>query len=170
MHGECTQIVTTPTRIVSGTKTTRMTDPFVAVERAISVGWASSDLSKFFPASAPLLEFDLQEPRSSSYPGSNPGYSKPSGLSTSAKAGISIGVLCVCVLSGILILLLRRARRHYKRRKQSDVFSAEKASCSGAELSGQQISEAHGHSKPAEADSSHVLVELDGGWYRNGMP
>lgn len=55
-NGACFTTITTPTTVVSKAPTQILiTETFVAVDWAVIVDWASSDLNKFVPASAPAL-------------------------------------------------------------------------------------------------------------------
>jgi LPXTG-motif cell wall-anchored protein len=102
---------------------------FVAVLPQIDVQWASSDLSLFTPASAPVLpaasisKFEalttsaatstLQSGTQTSSPTSKASAGS-NGLSTGAEAGIGVGIAIAVLLliSGIIYFVFRRRRRN----------------------------------------------------------
>jgi hypothetical protein len=92
----------------------------------VAVTWEASDLSRFTPASAPLLaapvktgqSADIGQPTSSAQVSSAGGTSggtsrRTNGLiSTGVRAGIGVGIgLFVLIVAGIASLFLRRRRR-----------------------------------------------------------
>ena len=180
MSGGCARIVTTPTVVVVGWTlesllnytvftpkvTSTITHPFIAADDVIIVGWASSDLEKFTPASAPLLK--AVDTATSHHNQSNvSSASTPSGLTAETKGWIALGtiggVLCLVVFG----FLLARARRHHVEEKRKLLHAAEMGGQLGRnkfESDGSAIFEADEECKPAEADPSCIRAELEGNW------
>jgi hypothetical protein len=114
---------------VDGSSTTTITPSisFVAYQWPLSVEWASSDLSLFTPASAPVIASDATSTIASGtdtaitsgarQSGQIPAATTRSatsdtGLSTGATAGIAVGavVAVIAVLAGILFWWFKRRR------------------------------------------------------------
>lgn len=102
----CKSLGTTATILAINENTNKtIQPPYSLLDWPFIIAWASSDLNKFTPASAPLV---LTE--STGGPGSS------SGLSTGEKAGIGVGVAVGCIaLIALLIFLLIFRRRHRQR-------------------------------------------------------
>ncbi|KAK4574068.1 hypothetical protein LTR86_001829 [Recurvomyces mirabilis] len=128
----CSMYVATSTTVRSGTYTTEVPfSNFIALQWPISVQWASSDLARFTPASAPVL---VQTQTSSTVSGRSTSSATASttssvssvsaaaatssaagggGLSTGAQAGIGAGIGALALaLIGLGIWFLLRRRRN----------------------------------------------------------
>ena len=189
----CASTVTTPTIVEMKAGTTiSISTAFVEVEWVVKVVWESSDLSVFTPKSAPLLPLSSQAvsgndssvpnpTRKKQHPSgtagdhsSTSGNSSAAGHSSGAKAGIGVGVpIAALALLVAIVLCIRYRRRKSPRNEPSNGRQPESqteyptadAEESASEMpGGSQIHEAHGTSKPAEADPSTMRAELDSGW------
>ena len=159
LTGSCFAIITTSADVVISGHTTPYTSPFTAFASTIAVAWASHDLPKFTPSSAPLVQAKQAASTSQS-------------LSTGAKAGIGVGVAIagiVLLALGIWALFRRKKKRKYEEQPFVDPKpelpggDAEKKSTILAEL-GQDRAEVAGVGKPAELDPD-VRHELEGDWH-----
>ena len=114
-------------------KTTGLNGDYVFEYPPITVAWASSDLSKFDPPSAPLLAYRsayVTVSSAASEPTQQPGASatkhpakatgstasgtstESGGLSTGAKAGIGVGIAVVALIAiGALVWFLLKKRK-----------------------------------------------------------
>ena len=177
--------VVTDTMIVANANASMTLPKFdvLLVEAPIRVGWQSSDLDLFTPASAPLFQnaYLLTAATTDtttiiSTPTFIPASAGKTGrvvaptnksdfLSKGDKAGIGVGVALAClfVAVGILVVMHRNRRRSSLRRRAEKDTSAPGIR-DRANLDGTQIYEASPHSRPAEADSTS-RAELEGGWH-----
>lgn len=157
----CAKIVTTPTLVVVDSLTITRTKPFVAGEYPIEVAWQTSDLDSFTPASAPLLK--AVEPTNTSQNSE----STSSSLSTGTKASIAVGSIFGLLLLVALAILLARARKHHIKRTEGRSMAAplgDSVMPAKVESDSRAIFEANEDCNPAEADFSHMRVELEGDW------
>lgn len=160
--------VSTPALVISGNRTTTMTEPFIATDYPVLIAWHSADLDDFTPASAPLLKAATSSPSSTytSHTGQHKAMPKSSsGPTAGINAAISIGSLCGLLLLMVCWFLLSRMRRgHIERKQMLASHGPETTSLTNrVEADGCSIFEAESH--PAEADHSHVRAELAGSWH-----
>lgn len=169
----CGTIVTTDTVVVIES-TTRTTQNFVAMESMIMIVWASDDLDRFTPASAPLLQaVDRTTPAPKKTATTHSGDkstsgSTASGLTAETKAWIAVGTIGAVVFFTVLGFLLALARRHHmaKRRTSVNTATVDREIVPGkAESDSSGVFEADDESKPAEADASNTRAELEGDWH-----
>lgn len=136
----CTSTVTAATSIINAAGNTGTTSNFVAADWYIRVAWASSDLSSFSPASAPVTTAQQTSTPSSASSGvaalsstatsqsaassrtatasahrSSAAANNGGGLSTGAQAGIGVGVaLAALALLAALVFWFMHKRRKDK--------------------------------------------------------
>jgi hypothetical protein len=106
-------------------KTVDLSSTFVGYQWPLSVEWASSDLSMFTPASAPLLaatqssgilDLGSMAPVGTETPSQSSAVDHSSSLSTGAKAGIGVSVAVAgAMIIGALVLWFFRRRVMRKR-------------------------------------------------------
>ena len=104
---------------------------FVAMQWPISVEWASSDLARFTPASAPMIQIDAASTiaqltgtvmsggpgRTGTVPASG-----EAGMSTGEAAGVAVGsiVVLLAIVTGILCWICRRRRTRHRTPDETD--------------------------------------------------
>ena len=181
----CVSQVTTPTIVAKNPYTNMsMTKPFWVLVPPIVVTWQSKDLSLFTPSGAPTMNYvevlptsatshntPASRPSTASRPsGASPksgGGSRHQGLSGGQIAGIVIGILSFLGIAGILVaFLIRRRRRNRPVHTPNDASASDDHDpkiVNKPEIDGSSIHEITGASKPAEADPSHAISELEGG-------
>jgi hypothetical protein len=145
---------------------------FTALGEQIPIAWAASDLPNFTPASAALLQMEVQTSTLGSGPTltSTPSLASTSGLSAGAKAGMGVGIACgVLLLVAVLGYVSHRRTRKARgivqpRQGMSELqgHGVERRLELGSES---QIQEIGNMKELAEADHTHVRYEVEGIWH-----
>jgi C4-dicarboxylate-specific signal transduction histidine kinase len=145
---------------------------FTALGEQIPIAWAARDLPRFTPASAALLQMEIQTSTSESGPTltSTPSSASPSGLSADTKVGMGVGIAC-----GVLLLVATLVCLFHKRTRKARGIAQPSQAMS--ELQGHgverrlelgsesQIREIGNMKELAEADHTHVRYEVEGIWH-----
>jgi hypothetical protein len=169
----CQGLISAHTLIVDSAVSTAQHDiTFTALGEQIPIAWAASDLPRFTPASAALLQIAFQTSTlgSGSTAMSTPSSVSKSGLSAGAMAGMGVGVAC-----GLLLLVAVLGKLFYKRTRKARVITQPSQAMSELQDHGEerrvelgsesQIQEIGSSKVLAEADHTHVRHELEGVWY-----
>lgn len=138
-HPACYSTVAPTAVVVSTYDTSYVSTTFTGWDWVVQVMWASSDLTSFTPASAPVLGITTSTSTgttttTSSTSTNNTDTGAQNGLSGGAIAGIVIGVLVgIVALLGILYFFLRRRRQRMRPTSAPPAYTADaKAPFEGA--------------------------------------
>ena len=180
--GACASVVTTPTIVAQNAFTNAsVSGTYLAIHYPIEVTWQSKDLGLFTPYGAPTMDYKGVIPTSASSASRSSIASRTNSasmssnsthrhrshhaLSTGGIAGIAVGIALFVGLVVVLLGFLQRQKRRRKCRDESagteSVYDVKDRRISEAD--GTPLNELTGVSRPAEADPSHGISELEGG-------